>query len=214
MTLHALRHVSSAVHHAEALADEADDLCVVELSARLRARAASVEADLEAAVRAVDGVAPLREARARSHGMLLAVYGEVTHEIERLFAPEEASKLSPGGNLDVAERLRFRLRHLPQTGADALLDVRVLLERALFDYDNAVDAYLIGCADAQSKKDRAIVKSQALRMELERAKHTLLVRAEPKTAAWVRIKRRTVRTKRARWLDEAKAQRLLAVALA
>lgn len=214
-TLHALRHVSSAVHHAEALADEACDLGATPLGNRLRERATAVAADLEAAVQAIDDVAPARDARAREHLMLNTVYNEVTLRLEQIFPPEQASRLSPGGHLDVAERARFRLRHLPPPdGNEALEEVRALLERALFSYDAAVDVYLLACAEAQSKKDRVIVKSQALRVELERAKHGLLVQAPVDSDIYRRIRRRTVRTKRARWLDEAKAQRLLADAFA
>lgn len=211
-TLHALRHVSSAVHHAEALADEAEDLGSCHLATRLRARGVEVAKDLDAAVQGIDDVGPASEQRKHAHEMLNAVYGEVTLRLEEMYAPEEASRLSPGGHLDVAERARYRLRHLPTTGSDALLDARALLERELFHYDAAIDAYLLACAQAQSRKDRAIVKSQALRIELERAKHGLLVQAPAGSDIYKRIKKRTVRTKRARWLDEAKAQRLLGAA--
>lgn len=208
-TLHALRHVSSAVHHAEALADEADDLGAQVLALRLRERGVEVAKDLENAVQSIDDVGPTSELRKRAHEMLNAVYAEVTLRLEEVFDPVSASRLSPGGHLDVAERARFRLRHLPTEGSEGLLDARALLERALFEYDATVDTYLMACADAQSKKDRAIIRSQALRLELERAKHGLLVQAPAGSDAHKRIKRRTVRTKRARWLDEAKAQRLL-----
>ena len=221
-TLHSLRHVSSAVRHAEALADEAEDISAASLAARLRDRASEVAGDLEAAVSAIADVVPARHARIRCHVMLNAVHSEVTLRLEQLFDPEDASKLSPGGHLDVAERVRFRLRRLPPASAaadqsdpsDPLLKVRVDLERALFLYDTTVDTYLLACALAQSKKDRAIIKSQALRLELERAKHALLVQTPVESDNHKRIKRRTVRTKRARWLDEAKAQRLLADAFA
>ncbi len=211
-TLHALRHVSSAVRHADALADEAQDLGCKEIAARLRERARSVSADLDAAIQAIEEIDPARAARERCHGVLTSVYADATLQLERVLPPEEASRLSPGGHLDVSERVRFRLRRMPDDALDAVLDVKALLDRALFTYDAAVDGYLAACADAQSKKDRAVIKSQALRVELERAKHTLLVRADPDGDAWRRIKRRTVRTKRARWLDEARAQRLLALA--
>lgn len=208
-TLHALRHVSSAVHHAEALADEADDLGSANLATRLRERGVEVARDLENAVQGIDDVGPASDLRKRAHEMLNAVYAEVTLRLEGIFSPEEASRLSPGGHLDVAERARYRLRHMATEGSEGLMDARALLERGLFTYDAAVDGYLLACAEAQSKKDRAIIKSQALRLELERAKHGLLVQAPAGSDVYKRIKRRTVRTKRARWLDEAKAQRLL-----
>lgn len=208
-TLHALRHVSSAVHHAEALADEADDLGSVQLATRLRERGVEVANDLDSAMQGIDEVGPASELRKRAHEMLNAVYADVTLRLEELLSPEQASRLSPGGHLDVAERARYRLRHLPSRGGEGLLDARALLERGLFTYDAAIDGYLLACAEAQSRKDRAIIKSQALRLELERAKHGLLVQAPAGSEVYKRIKRRTVRTKRARWLDEAKAQRLL-----
>lgn len=215
-TLHALRHVSSAVCHAEGLADEAEDLGNVALATRLRARAASVAADLDRAVEAYDAVVPSRDTRARAHVLLSSVYGDVTLRLEQIFPPEEASRLSPGGYLDVVERARFRMRHFPHAappgGMALLADTRALLERTLTIYEETVDAYLTACAEAQSKKDRAVITSQALRLELERAKQGLLVQAPADSDTHRRIRKRTVRTKRARWLDEAKAQRLLAEA--
>ncbi len=213
--LHALRHVSNAVHQAEALAGEAEELGARELAARLRARAAEVAAELEAAVQAVDDVEPASEARKRTHEMLSVAYSEVTLRIEQATSPEDSSRLSPGGHLDVVERVRYRLRQLrDDCNSEELRDARALLERALFTYDASIDVYLIACAAAQSKKDCALVKSQALRIELERAKHGLLVQAPAGSDVYKRIKRLTVRTKRARWLDEAKAARLLEVAIA
>jgi hypothetical protein len=211
--LHALRHVSNAVHQAEALAGEAEDLGSFELATRLRARAAEVATDLEAAVQAFDDVGPASDARKRTHEMLSVAYAEVTLRIEQATSPEDSSRLSPGGHLDVVERVRYRLRQL-RDDSEEIRDARALLERALFSYDASIDAYLIACASAQSKKDCALVKSQALRIELERAKHGLLVQAPAGSDVYKRIKRLTVRTKRARWLDEAKAARLLEAAIA
>ena len=213
--LHALRHVSNAVHQAEALAGEAEDLGAHDLATRLRSRAAEVAADLEAAVQAVDDVSPASDARKRTHEMLSVAYSEVTLRIEQVTSPEDSSRLSPGGHLDVVERVRYRLRQLRHDNdSEGIRDARALLERALFLYDASIDVYLMSCAAAQSKKDCALVKSQALRIELERAKHGLLVTAPPGSDIYKRIKRLTVRTKRARWLDEAKAARLLENAIA
>lgn len=213
--LHALRHVSSAVHHAEALAGEAEDLGATALAVRLRARAAEVAAELDEALRTIDEVGPSSDARKRAHETLSVVYSEVTLRLEHVIAPEESSRLSPGGHLDVTERARYRLRQLVrEASTEELRDARAMLERAIFNYDASIDAYLLVCSLAQQKKDRVIVKSQALRIELERAKHGLLVQAPLGSETYKRIKKRTVRTKRARWLDEAKAQRLLEGAIA
>lgn len=213
-TLQALRHVSSAIRHAEILADEAEDLSDAALSVRLRERARDLAVDLERAVEVLEEVAPARLLRATAHEELGALYGDVTMRLEQQLSPERASRLSPGGHLDVVERARFRFRHLAAMEGDALRSLREELGAALGRYDAAVDAYLIVCADAQARKDEVVVRSQALRLELERAKQRLLVRAPAGGEAWQRIKRRAVRTKRARWLDEAKAKRLLGEAYA
>ena len=207
-----LRHVASAVQHAEALADEAEDLGNAQLAERLRIRAAEVNRVLDRALQLADDVAPLRETRARAHLVLSSIYSDCTQRILGMLPADQASRLTPGGSLDVVERVRFRLRTIAD-GHGKLRDVRGLLERALFTYDATVDAYLVVCADAQSTKDQAIVESQALRLELERAKGTLLTAAEPQSDAWQRIKARAVRTKRARWLDDARARFLFADAI-
>jgi hypothetical protein len=208
-TLQALRHVSSAIRHAEIFADEAEDLGDGALATRLRERARGLTVDLDRAVELLDEVAPARDARATAHVALAALYGELTLRLEELLGPARASRLSPGGHLDVVERARFRFRHLGSEDHAGARSVREELGAALGGYDAAVDAYLIVCADAQGRKDEVVVRSQALRLELERAKQRLLVKAPTGGEAWQRIKRRAVRTKRARWLDEAKARRLL-----
>lgn len=213
-TLQALRHVSSAIRHAEILADEAEDLGDGALSQRLRERARDLAVDLDRAVEVLDEVGPARQARALAHDMLTSLYGDLTLRLEQALSPERASRLSPGGHLDVVERARFRFRHLALPHDDSLIAVREELGAALGRYDAAVDAYLIVCADAQARKDEVVVRSQALRLELERAKQRLLVLAPAGGDAWQRIKRRAVRTKRARWLDDAKARRLLGEAWA
>ncbi|OGQ21504.1 MAG: hypothetical protein A2138_14850 [Deltaproteobacteria bacterium RBG_16_71_12] len=207
--LQSLRHVASAVRHAEVLADEAEDLEETALATRLRARGRELAADLERAVEVLDDVEPARQARAVAHEGLGALYGDVTMRLEAQLSPERASRLSPGGHLDVVERARFRFRHLAAHADERLAAVREEIGAALARYDAAVDAYLIVCAEAQSKKDEAVVKSQALRLELERVKQRLLLLAPAGGEAWRRIKRRAVRTKRARWLDAAKARHLL-----
>lgn len=207
--LQALRHVSSAIRHAEILADEAEDLEDQALAARLRERARELAVDLERAVEVIDEVEPARAARAVAHDTLGALYNDITMRLEQRLSPERASRLSPGGHLDVVERARFRFRHLAPLTEQPLVALREELGAALGRYDAAVDCYLIVCADGQAIKDRVVIKSQALRLELERAKQRLLMTAPAGGEAWRRIKRRAVRTKRARWLDEAKARGLL-----
>ncbi|MCC7071209.1 MAG: hypothetical protein IT383_07800 [Deltaproteobacteria bacterium] len=207
--LQSLRHVSSAVRHAEVMADEAEDLNDAPLAERLRARARALAVELERAVEVLDDVEPARTARAQAHDELGALYGALTMQLEAHLPSEEAARLSPGGHLDVVERARFRFRHLARATDEGLVAVREELGAALGRYDAAVDAYLVVCAEAQSRKDEAVVRSQALRVELERVKQRLLVAAPTGGDAWRRIKRRAVRTKRARWLDDAKARRLL-----
>lgn len=209
-----LQHVAAAVRHAEHLADEADDLELTDLARRLRALAALVARDLDEAVRLLDDVEPAREARALAHDALSSVYGETTLRLDADLPKAQVALLSPGGHLDVVERVRYRLRRLEARGDDigVAAEVRTDLERALFAYDTTVDAYLMACAQAQAKKDAAVVESQALRLELEKAKHRLLAKAAAGSDAWKRIKRRPVRTKRARFVDHEVVRTLLAAA--
>jgi hypothetical protein len=206
--LHALRYVASAVRHAETLADEAEDLGVLDLAHRLRRQATELTADLDGALHGLEDIDSLRATRERAYETLVATYLEGTLDLERLCDAGEASLWSPGGHVDVAERARYRMRRLPSDRPE-LNDVRALLERSLFAYESAVDAFLASWATTQSRRDRAVARSQVLRVELERAKHALLRKAEPGTEAWRRIRRRIVRTKRARWLDDARVNRLL-----
>jgi hypothetical protein len=212
--MRSLHHVASAIRHAEHLADEAEDLAMTDLSARLRTLGAIVALDLERAVRILEDVEPARDARALAHQSLSSVYGEATLRLETSLPRGEVSRLSPGGHLDVVERVRYRLRRLETRDDEdqVLIDVRTDLERALFAYDTTIDAYLLACAEAQATKDAVVVESQALRLELERAKHRLLAKAEAGSEAWKRIKRRPVRTKRARFIDDAAVQKFLAAA--
>jgi hypothetical protein len=204
-SLKSLRHVSAAIHHAELFADEAEDLGEKEVAVYLRERAAQLGAQLESALAAIDDVEPLRLARQRAHVTLAGAFHESTVTLERILPQDQVMRLLSGGHLDVVERVRFRLRNLPRD----VDDVRALLERALFAYDSAVDLYLLTCGEAQGRKERVIVESQALRLELERTKQRLLLRAGDDSAAYKRIKRRAVRTKRPRWVNEARARTLL-----
>ena len=214
--MHALHTVTKAIHHAERLADEAEDLGMLELTRRLRHRADALTLELDITVGLHGEIAVTRADRALAHEALAGAYGAGTLRLEELLHREEASRLSPGSHLDVAERARFRLRRLAardprsDTAVDENLElVQTDLERALFAYETAVDAYLLTAADAASRKERTLAASQALRVELERAKLELLARARPGSSAYARIKRQPVRTRRARWIDEARARDLL-----
>lgn len=212
--MRSLHHVAAAIQHAEHLADEADDLGQADLARRLRALAGLVARDLEQAVRLLDDVEPARDARLLAHHSLAAVYGEATLRLDGALPKAHLALLTPGGHLDVVERVRYRLRRLDARADDEgpAADVRDDLDRALHAYDTTVDAYLFACAEAQAKKDAVIVESQALRLELERAKHRLLTTAETGSDAWKRIKRRAVRTKRARFVDHGVVASFLAAA--
>lgn len=204
--MQALRHVSSAIDHADRLADEADELGAPSLADELRDRGRHLAGLLEDALAALDRVGPAKELRQRAHAALGGVYAEITLDLARVLPPEEAGRLSPGGHLDVAERARFRLRRLLAKDL-ALAPLAARLQAALGSYDKAVDAYLLASAEAASAQEAAVCESQRFRLDLERAKLQLLSRAEVGSEVYQRIKRRAVRTKRARWL-QAEAREL------
>jgi hypothetical protein len=198
--LQALRHVETAIRHAESLAEEARDLREPALADPLEAAARELSAELEAACQALEEVEPAREARQLAHRALQSLYDDASLRIEERGDPRELARLTPGGYLDVSERIRFRLRRLEQESEPELLRLRDELERGLLAYETCVDAYLLAAGRAQVMKDGAVAQSQVFRLALERAKARLLTLAPAGSPTWQRIKRRTVRTKRPHWL--------------
>jgi hypothetical protein len=195
-----LRHVQTAVGHADALADEAEGLLRPELAQKLRARARALAALLDAALAANERVPESREGRVLGHHELTSLYDDVTSVIDDALRPEAAARLSPGAYLDVAERARFRVRRLSAPTCDVEARVARELQRGVEAYETCVDAYLLATADARGLGERAVAESQLLRVELERAKRHLLTVAPVGSESWRRIKRRAVRTKKPRWL--------------
>lgn len=195
-----LRHVSTALSHADAFADEAEELGKDELSRKLRTRRKVLSLLLDAALAAAERAPGLREARVIGHHELTHLYDDVTSVIDDALPADSAARLSPGGYLDVAERVRYRIRRLlvPQDAVEER--VANELARGLAAYELCVDAYLLAIADARGLAERAIHESQRLRVELERTKRHLLTLAPVGGDAWRRIKRRAVRTKKPRWL--------------
>jgi hypothetical protein len=200
--MQALHHVESAIHHAICLADEAEDLLMMELAKSLRHLASLVSEQLEAALRGLDRVEEVKKGRALAHDLLSAAYGALTCQMGEVLDSQSLRKLTPGGHLDVVERTRYRLRRLSaMKSTDAVADLRLEHERALADYERAVDRYLEICTATNHDRQMAVAKSQMLRMELETAKKRLLAKAKVGGDAHRRIKRRTVRTKRPAWLN-------------
>jgi len=195
-----LRHVSTAISHAEAFADEAEELGKEELAHKLRTRRKVLALLLEAALTAAEHAPGMREARVIGHHELTHLYDDVTSVIDDALPVEDAARLSPGGYLDVSERVRFRIRRLaaPKSGVEERVVAELL--RGLGAYELCVDAYLLAVADARGLAERAIHESQLLRVELERVKRHLLTLTPVGSCAWQRIKRRAVRTKKPRWL--------------
>ena len=204
--IHSLKHVSTAIEHAERFAEEAEELGQLELAKGLLYRARILSHRLDKALLANEKIGPAREARQRAHLALSNQYAEMTLEIETQLPANLAARLNPGSHLDVAERARFRLRHLMEMDK-TFAPLSAKLQAALCLYEKAVDAYLIAAGESAFAKEEALTDSQTFRLALERTKLQLLNQAEVGSSAWKRIKRRTVRTKRARFLDsEAHAE--------
>jgi hypothetical protein len=200
--MQALHHVENAIHHAQCLADEAEDLELRALSATLRKMSEVVSSQLELALRGMDEVIEVKKSRNLAQDLLSAAYGALSCRITETLPEGEAHALVPTGHLNVAERTRFRLRRLfALENSDAVQDLIVEHQRALADYERAVDCYLETCTRANRNRQMAVAKSQLLRMELENAKKRLLAKARLGGDAYLRIKRRTVRTKKPNWLD-------------
>lgn len=195
-----LRHVETAIGHAEHLAEEAESLSAHELASKLSSLANELAHDLDEASELLDQVEPAREARSLAHRSLQATYDDITSQIEDYGCPTTLSRLTPGGYLDVVERSRYRVRRLSESDEPELLRMRDATERALLAYETCVDSYLLTASQAQVRREAVVAKSQLLRVTLERAKRHLLTLAPVGSPQWARIKRRAVRTKRPRWL--------------
>jgi hypothetical protein len=202
IAMQALHHVENAIHHAQCLADEAEDLNLVTMAKTLRHMAKVVSEQLELALVGMDQVVEIKKARNLAQDLLGAAYGALSCRVAESLPEQDAQCLVPTGHLNVAERTRFRLRRLgAMNKTDAVQDLIVEHERALKDYERAVDRYLITCTEANRNRQMAVAKSQLLRMELETAKKRLLAQAKLGGDAYQRIKRRAVRTKKPNWLD-------------
>ena len=198
----ALKHVANAAHHAHALADEAEDLRKTALAARLREIGDTVIDCLDRALTVADEVEPKRQERARVHSILQAAYEDSTRRLRHALDHDTFTALCPGGVLDVAERMRFRVRMLEARSEDSVAHIREAMRCALERYDNAVDLYLSTCAAALVARHRAVVEGQRARRKLEQAKSYLLTRATPGSDTFKRIKRRAVRTRPPSWLAQ------------
>lgn len=205
-TMHA---VSNAIHLAEVLADEADDIGLDRLSRRLRRRAHRLSLALEAALSSNEEITRARGARQTAYAQLSSLHASSTHDLRGLLPASEPALCSQGPHLDVAERVRFRIRRLQTLQAPLTIDVLSELTAAIASYEQTVDTYLEVSARAQTCADEAIQLSQVVRRYLERAKAHLLARSHPESAIHDRIRRRRVRTKKATWLHGEMVQQAL-----
>lgn len=204
-----LHAVSNAIHLAELLADEAEELGSNRLSRRLRRRSQRLTAALDQALGSREAVEPARRRRQKAHAALATIFADTTLKLQERGPGIDVALVSNGPHLDVAERVRFRLRRLRDEPPNRSLDdVARVLADGLCEYEGSVDAYLVAAAEAAAAEEAAVLQSQAVRQYLERAKAHLLTRAEPGSDAFTRIRRRPVRTKRPLWLDVGGASAL------
>jgi len=205
--MQSLSFVANAISHAESLADEASDLMRHELAQDLWKRSRSMSRSLDDAIQSVDLVKPAREKRDHALDRLRNTYANTTCLLQVSLDAKNVHRFCPGSNLNMAERVRYRLRQIEEheSGDSPTLrllnEVRTDLSEALRNYEQAVDLSLLALGQSQAAKSVAVFRSQQLRVFLEKTKYELLKATEPNSPAWRRIKKRTVRTKRAQWLD-------------
>lgn len=195
-----LRHVESALEHCAVLVTEAYSLGATSLANKLEDQGHFVEEALRAAEAAFDEVEPARRARQLAHHALESLYNETSSRLEELGCSKTLARLAPGGQLDVVERMRYRLRRLLTCDETVFVRLRDEVERGLLAYETCVDVYLLAAGEARLCREQAVSSSQLLRLSLERAKRQLLTLAPPGSEQWLRLRRRCVRTKPPRWL--------------
>ena len=208
----ALHHVAAAIHTAEILADEAEDVGLDDLSKELRAGALNLAADLDCAVAANDNVPQLREARRLARESLQHSYLDFTARLATHLPPEELNRVAPGAMIDIAERVRFTIRRL-QNPMDAYRElcqkVRDELAQNLEAYEICIDALLAASGQALFQKDQVIRESQHFRLLVQRGKYRLLNHMDPKSAGFKRVRARVVRTRKPKWVDERRTEKSL-----
>lgn len=175
--LQTLASVRSEIEQAERVAAEAAVLKLPDLAKGLLDEARELSALLDAARSAVQHVAPTREQRRLAYARLSNTYVRVCVELEPIVSKASDGVQSPRGRIDVAERARFCLRHLPH-GVPAIDRIVAPLQAELCAYEASVDNYLLALAEAETRERRALLKSQHLHLELERARCELLERTE------------------------------------
>ncbi|MFZ9886621.1 MAG: hypothetical protein ACO3JL_03870 [Myxococcota bacterium] len=195
-----LRHVESALEHCAVLVTEARSLGATALAHKLEDQGHFVEEALRSAEAALDEVEPARRARQLAHHALESLYNETSSRLEELGCSKTLARLAPGGQLDVVERMRYRLRRLMHSDEAVFVRLRDEVERGLLAYETCVDVYLLAAGEARLFREQAVSASQLLRLALERAKRQLLTLASPGSEVWLRVRRRCVRTKPPRWL--------------
>lgn len=210
--MEALSHAANAVRHAEALADEAEEAGLDRAAVRLRQLGLDTATLLDAVLALEEQLRPAREARLTSRTYLTSAYKESSLRLDNALGADEAAAFTPGAVLDIAERARFRVRRLRAHMAEHPADTQRLdgtlarLEHRLRTYERAVDRYLEVSGQLTFMKDKALRESHLLRRRLEEAKTQLLARLPPDSAAYRRVRKRAVRTRRARWIDAAATQ--------
>lgn len=206
--MQSLRFVANAISHAESLADEATDLNLGELSTAIWKHARRVSESLDDAVSEMENVKPAKHRRDSELERLKNAYTNATCRLQRVVPANDVYRFCPGGNLNIAERVRFRLRqislahHHRSSFCDELTLIASDLRKVLDVYEQSVDDSLLALGRSHAKRNMAILQSQKLRLHLEQAKFELLQHTPPGSQAWNRIKKRTVRTRRAQWLEE------------
>jgi hypothetical protein len=206
--MQSLRFVANAIAHAESLADEAADLNLQNIAQDIWKKSLDMSRFLDKAILSLESIKPARTLRERALKRLGTVCANASCQLKAELQPKDVHRFCPGGNLNMAERVRFILRRIEEYQQSEgalpcfLQDVRADLSGALHQYEISVDQYLVSLGQAQEKKSIAILQSQQLRLQLEKAKYQLLQAAEAGSPAWCRIKKRTVRTKRAQWLEK------------
>jgi len=188
--------IATLINHAEALADEAADAGLHDITDRLRLGASRLAIDGELVDVALRAAAARHARRAEKIGHLRALNHRVEVEMATRFPHDVAAAYLASARVTPKDTAQFRLRRFTDVHRAVLGPLVAELEQALLEMDRAVDESLAAAAAEFVAKARANGRGHRLRLDLERSKATLLAVVPAESAAAERIRRRVVRTRR------------------
>ena len=184
------------VDNAEFLADECGDAGLDDDGDHLRAGAARLALLLQESARRDEAVRAAVDVRKHRMAQLRRVAHRLNLEIELRLPFAESIELSTAAHLALESSTRFRLERLGPEQRSVLGVVVDEVSVALAAREDAERDCFSAYAAAHAARGRVVAVAHGLRADCERVKAHLLAVLPPDDAAYARVSRRVLRTRR------------------